>query len=156
MSLTAIILILAFGLFLIIIELFLIPGTTFVGIVGALFLVFGIFEAYKNLEIIPATALLIGAVFLTVVITKFGLKRLQESEFTIKEQIDSRVNDEDYSFVHPGDEGLTLSDLRPEGYAMIKDRKVVVSSKGEFLNSNSVVEVIKVKDNKIIVKSKSV
>lgn len=156
MSLTAIILILAFGIFLIIIELFLIPGTTFVGIVGALFLIFGIFEAYKNLEIIPATALLIGAIFLTGVITKLGLKRLQESEFTIKEKIDSRVNDEDYSFVQPGDEGLTLSDLRPEGYAMIKDRKVVVSSKGEFLNSNSVVEVIKVKDNKIIVKSKSV
>lgn len=156
MSLTAIILILAFGIFLIIIELFLIPGTTFVGIVGALFLIFGIFEAYKNLEIIPASALLVGAILLAGVITKFGLKRLQESEFTVKEKIDSRVNDEDYSFVHPGDEGFTLSDLRPEGYAMIKDRKVVVSSKGEFLNSNSVVEVIKVKDNKIIVKSKSV
>lgn len=156
MTLTTIILILAFGLFLIIIEMFLIPGTTFVGIIGVLFLIYGIFISYRDLEIIPATGLLLASLFLTVLITKYGLKQLSNSEYTVKSQIDSKVNDEDYSFLETGDEGITLSDIRPEGYAMIKDQKVIVYSKGEYINNNTKIEVVRIRDNKVIVKSKLV
>jgi membrane-bound ClpP family serine protease len=156
MALTTIILILAFGLFLIVVELFFVPGTTFVGIVGALFLLYGIFLSYRDLEVLPATVVLVLSIFITGVVTKVGFKRLANSQFTVKEQIDSRVNEEDYSFLEVGDEGVALSDLRPEGYAMIKDQKIVVHSKGEFISNKSPLEVIRIRDNKVIVKSKSV
>ncbi len=152
MGLEIILLILLFGLFLIIVELFFVPGTTVVGILGAIALVVGVYLAYDHLGITKGTIVLLASLFTSSLITYVGIKRLSKSEFTVKTEIDGRVNEFKHEDLEIGDIGKTMSDLRPEGYAMIKEKKIIVHSKGEFIANNVEIVIFKIKDNKIFVK----
>ena len=83
-----------------------------------------------------------------------GGPRLPESKFNVRATIDSKVNEFDYSGIDVGDEGITLTALRPEGRAMIGDERVIVYSKGFYIDTDTEVVVVKIKDNKIFVEPK--
>jgi membrane-bound serine protease (ClpP class) len=51
-----------------------------------------------------------------------------------------------------GEEGVTVSQLRPNGKALINDEKMEVYSLGEYVDINVKVKVIKIADSKIFVK----
>ena len=47
--------------------------------------------------------------------------------------------------------GTALSDLRPSGFALIDDRRVDVITRGEMLEKDGKLEVVKVEGNRVIV-----
>jgi len=72
----------------------------------------------------------------------------------VRAEIDGHVNEFDYSNISVDDIGVTITALRPEGRAMINDERVIVYSKGFYIDTNQEVVVVKIKDNKIFVEPK--
>lgn len=154
MSLTLIAIILLTGFLLISVEVFLVPGTTVVGISGLVVLGIGVYLAFHYHGLQVGGGILLGSGLLVGVFTSIGLKRISKGKFSVHEAIDGKVNEFDYTGIEIGDEGLALTALRPEGRAMIKDKRVIVYSKGFYIDSDTNVVVVKIKDNKIFVEPK--
>ncbi|MEZ5004219.1 MAG: NfeD family protein [Chitinophagales bacterium] len=155
MSLTIIALIVLAGLLLISVEVFLVPGTTIVGVFGLIVLGVGVYFAFTEEGVTMGSSILLGSALLVAGLTYFGFKRMENSQFNVKTIIDSKVNTFNYSNIEVGDEGKTLSALRPEGRAMIKEERVIVYSKGFYIDEDTAIVVVKIKDNKIFVEPKS-
>ena len=154
MSLTIIIIILIIGLLLVVTEVFLVPGTTIVGLSGLIVLGIGIYYAFKVHGFVVGGSALVGSGIAIGLLTSVGIKRLSNSRFNMRAEIDGKVNEFDYSNISAGDEGITLTALRPEGRAMINNERVIVYSQGFYIDTEKEIVVLKIKDNKIFVEPK--
>lgn len=145
-----IILILA-GLLLIIAELILVPGTTFVGVVGLLLTIVGIFIVFDDYGD-TAGYWTIGA---TATVTIIGLIYSFNSNvwdrFSLKSSISSKVNDEDVFAFQVGEKGKTISDLKPIGKAEIFGKIYEVRSRGEWIGVGQEIIVTRIDHKSIFV-----
>lgn len=138
----------AFGVVLILAEVF-IPGI-FVSILGLLAMGTSIYFAFADHGTLFGILLLLVTVFGLPVGAYFGLKRLSLKR--------SLVTQEGYKSARPdleellGQEGTVVTDLRPSGTVKIGDRKVDVVTRGEMIEKNSPVKVIKIEGVRVVVK----
>lgn len=154
MSLTLIAIIIILGLLLVVTEVFLVPGSTFVGVIGLLVVGLGIYYAFESYGFTTGAGILVGSGAIIGVLTYIGIQRMSNGKFTVKTEIDGKVNEFDYSHINIGDEGVTLTALRPEGKAIINDDRVTVFSKGFYMDTDTPIVVIAIKNNKIFVEQK--
>ena len=154
MSLTLIAIIIVLGLLLVVTEVFLVPGSTFVGVIGLLVVGVGIYYAFESYGFTTGAGVLVGSGVIISVLTYIGLKRMSNSKFTVKSSIDGKVNEFDYSHINIGDEGVTLTALRPEGKAIINEERVTVYSKSFYIDTETAIVVVGIKNNKIFVDQK--
>ena len=144
----------ALGLFLVIVEIVLIPGTTIAGIAGLFLMGAGIFWMYADHGPTAGhTALGITGVTSAIALY-FSFKSKAWERFSNKSSIDGRANVID-EHIKVGDEGVTLSRLRPMGSVLINGIKTEAQTTGDGLEDNVTVVVTKVLPNKIIVKPKN-
>ena len=143
------------GVALFFIELFFIPGTTVVGIVGILLAILGIFFAYTqhgssagHLSLVITLSLIIGLII-------YGAKSDAWSKLANKNAITSKSNVIENESVKVGDTGICLSDIKPAGKARINNASFEVHSLGEFILHGKQIEVIKLSGNKIYVRELS-
>ena len=144
------------GMALLVTEM-IIPGFGLPGVAGAacclLGLVMGsdsILGALFSLAIILAV-LIIAAVFVFKVV--FNNKRKRKTALILNETIDSVSNETGSAAAKQltGREGLTLTSLRPAGFAMINGRRLDVLAKGEFIEKGVRVRVCDVRGLRISV-----
>jgi membrane-bound ClpP family serine protease len=154
MSLTIIVVIILIGLLLVSTEIFLVPGSTFVGVIGLVVIGVGVYLGFESHGFTIGAGILVGSGLITGGLTYVGLKRISSSKFTLNDAVDGRVNEFDYSNINIGDEGVTLTALRPEGNAIVKDQKVIVYSKGEYVDAGKNIIVVNIKNNKIFIQPK--
>jgi len=150
---TWIILLLIVGILLVFIEIFFVPGTTFVGIIGFLFAIIGIYLVFKDHGNTAGFIVLTLTVVLIVFAIIIGAKSGVWDKLSNKDAINSKVNVINENEVNVGDKGKTLSAVRPIGKARINGNNYEVKSLGEYINPNIDIEVIKVSGNKIIIKT---
>jgi len=139
------------GLALIIAELIFVPGTTFVGVIGLLLTIVGIFivfDDYGNTAGywtvgITATVTIIGIIY--------SFKSNSWDRFSLKSSIKSKVNDQDVYTFQVGEKGKTVSDLKPIGKAEIFGKIYEVRSKGEWIGAGQEVEISKIDHKRIFV-----
>lgn len=148
-----VIVLIGIGLLLIIVELIFVPGTTVVGILGFVLTGIGIWIGYSVLgnsigHIILATTVLIGGVAFF-----YSFRADSWSRFALKDQNRGHVNEDYQHALAVGEEGKTVSALRPQGTALFADRRHEVQTQGEFVSSNTAIRIIKLKQNKIIVEA---
>src|SRR6185503_12432174 len=84
----------------------------------------------------------------------FGFKSGIFRGLTLKSTVEGKVNVIDESKIRVGDGGIAMSKIAPIGKALINDITYEVQTLGEWINSGSPIEVIKVSLNKITVKAK--
>jgi len=138
------------GTLLILLEIFFIPGFV-VGLVGFVLCVWGSIEAFNTLGAATASAVVAVTVGLNIFLAYFGLKNLHRSPISMKSTISGHVNEfSDYG-LKVGDEGKTISTLRPEGKAQFGDNHIVVWAFTGFIEPNQPVKVVRIADNKIFV-----
>ena len=141
----------ALGLVLIIIEIIFVPGTTFVGVGGFVFLVIGIFLSFKYFgretgwTIVGISSVISGGLFY------YSFKADVWSRFALKSTIDSKVNEGELAHLSPGQEGITISALRPVGKAELLNKLFEVKTLGEYVDSGTRIRIIKILSNQIIV-----
>lgn len=145
------------GIILLLVEAFFIPGFGVAGIGGMVALVVSIIMASPSLEqaIISLIFALIGSVALLALSFKFVKTRR-----VWKGLILGTRQEKGEGYVAPeaglnrllGEEGITLTPLRPAGAVEIDGSRVDVVTNGEFIARDTRVEVIKVEGSRVIVK----
>lgn len=148
-----IILVLAlFGIGLIILEVFLIPGFGFTGLAGIAFMGGSVWYAYEQLGAFWGNITLILCI-LTLI---FGIYRFIKGKMlnrmSLHKEIDSTAPNTISATIHVGETGITLSRLNPMGTILVNNQTVEAKSEEGFIDVDRKVEIIKTETTKVIVK----
>ncbi len=149
MGIGTIIAVFAFGLALVLCEVF-VPG----GLIGAVGMVLIGTSIYFSFDggwpILGAVLSALTVIAVPVVIIK-GLSRL--SLKTAQTKAGGFSSSEENIEGLLGKHGVTLSALRPTGMARIDDRKLSVVTRGEMLYAHTKIEVVEVEGNRVVVRA---
>lgn len=140
-----------FGLILIVVEVIVIPGTTIVGILGFIFLIIGIVFSFSYFGSETGWVTVGVSAGTAGVILYYSFKADVWSRFSSKTKIDSRVNEGELDSLKIGDEGVTVSSLRPVGKAELNGKLYEVKSFGDYLDNGIKIKIIKINSSQIIV-----
>ena len=146
-----IIALLLIGLTLILVELIFIPGTTVVGLLGVVFAIVGIVVSYQHFGSTVGLYVLIGMSTVTLAGLFYSFRSGVWSRFSLKSSIGSKVNEGTLSSIHVGDEGITLSSLRPVGKAEFHETAFEVKTSGGYLTSGQRVRITQIASHQIVV-----
>jgi len=154
MSLGLIIFLIFVGLLLFIIEFMLIPGVTIAGVGGAICLVTGIVFSFVSFGTTTGFLVLGITAAVMVVLTVLMLKANTWNKFMLKTSIDSKVDTvgADEGKVKPGDKGITVTRLAPGGKVLVNGEYFEAKSVDLLIDPKKEIEVIRIDDNKLIVK----
>lgn len=144
-------LIIAIGLGLVVIEIIFVPGTTVVGILGLLCIIAGVMYGFSTFGAPIGWAILAGTVLIATTVIIFSLKSGVWKRFALNKSMNSKVNEHISITIKVGDEGVALSALRPMGNAEFGNDKMEVTTLGELLDSGSKVKVTQVEGRIIYV-----
>jgi membrane-bound ClpP family serine protease len=149
LTVNILILLIAIAIGLILIEIFLIPGVGIPGIVGAVLLIVALVLAYQISGMVGHIALVVtGIISIGLVYLAFQAKTWDK--LSQKEEITSKVESHTDE-LNIGDKGQTISRLSPMGKVMFNEAFFEVSSKGEYIEENTQVEIANIEGSKIIV-----
>jgi len=152
MVIFGIVLLIVFGILLLLLEFFVVPGITIAGIVGFLLLGGGVYLAYDSFSPIIGHIVLAIVIILVIITLIFALRGKTWKRISLSTKIDSKVTDVKSLNVSPGDKGKTITRLAPIGKVTVNDQTIEAKSMGPFIDENTEVEVVKVLNTNIIVK----
>jgi membrane-bound ClpP family serine protease len=154
MSLGLIIFLILLGLLLFIIEFMLIPGITIAGVGGALCIIIGIILSFTTFGTGTGMAVLGGTALLLIVSTVLMLRSQTWKKFMLKTSIDGKVDNigKEEGRVKPGDRGVTVTRLVPGGKVLVNGEYFEAKSVDILIDPRQEIEVIRIEDNKVIVK----
>jgi len=151
MNLFIIALCICLALFLFIVELFLVPGTSLAGFLAAGCALYGIYYAFVHLGTTAGLiTVLVTAVLLVLTIIAFMRSKALD-RVSLHSEIDSNVANEDAKYVEVGDTGVTTTRLTLIGQADIGGHIVEVKSADGFLDAKTPVRVTRIADGYIMV-----
>ena len=139
------------GLALIIVELVFIPGTTVVGLLGLIFSIVGIVISYNHFGNDVGFYMLLGTLGLTLATLFYSFRSGAWSKFSLKSSMDSKVNEGMMATVQIGDEGITLSTLRPIGKAEFNSKTYEVKTSGNYVDRGEKVKITQIESHQIVV-----
>lgn len=143
---------LAIGLALMIVELVFIPGTTLVGLLGVIFMIFGIAVTYRHFGSDTGMYVLIGSSALSLALFVISFRTNAWKRFSLKTSNDGKVNEGMLLQYVVGEEGITTTTLRPVGKMNIHDQQLEVKAMGGgYIESGTRVRIFKIESNQIIV-----
>lgn len=154
MSLTLIFLLIILGLILILLEIFVIPGTTIVGVGGAGLIVFSIYEAYTIYGSQRGHLIVLGTVVFIGATLAFAFKTGTWKRMMLNTNLNGRVNEREIDKLHIGDTGKAISRISPAGTALFDNELYEVHTKGDFIDQETELVITRLEDNKIYVKTK--
>lgn len=155
MTTIVIILLVLLGLFLLILEFFALPGVTFAGLGGALFVGVAIFMAYREFGSIGGNITLISTLAITILVVVWSLRSGTWKKLMLDSSIDGQVEVKEDDAVKVGDEATAITRLNPVGKASVNNIIIEARCPGHFVDENTPLEVLKVFKTYIIVKPKS-
>jgi len=142
----------AMAIFLLIAEIFLLPGITIAGVAGALFAIGGLVFAYS-------TSVQAGNITLVASLVAFGgcflwlMRSNSFSRVSLKADVESTVESPRDMNLQVGDKGLTLSRLAPIGKARFGATTVEAKSVSDFIDENTAVVIIRIDGYNVVVQS---
>lgn len=151
MSWFVIIVLILVGLLFVILEVLIVPGLI-MGLIGVSLLVLGIYESFvvygSSAGYLTILGTFILALFAVIIIfrSKTWHKLMLHTENT------GKVNVIEENKINVGDRGKTVSKLSVGGKALINGEYYEVHSTGDYIDSGSEIEVVKVDAKKILVK----
>lgn len=149
MSAIYIIILIIIGLVLLLAEVFFVPGTTIIGILGLLFSAGGVFYAFDSYGSAAGYWALAFTLLANAYLIYLGLKGNVWQKFANNSAMNSRFND-DVEEVPVGMEGVAISTLRPIGKAEFQNKTYEVRSTGGMIEAGEKVRVIR-NTNRILV-----
>ncbi|MBC8046308.1 MAG: hypothetical protein H7Y00_05895 [Fimbriimonadaceae bacterium] len=153
MDLIFVIAIILVGLIFMFIEIFLIPGTSILTLLGFFIIGVGVYLGFKEYGNTTGSWLLSGSIIGMGITLYIGYKRIQSKKWALHSNSDSKVNVEDFSRFKIGDTGKTFSALRPEGKAVFtNDERITVYSIGNFIDKDAIIQIVKIENSRIYVK----
>ncbi|MCZ8355098.1 MAG: hypothetical protein O9340_10205 [Cyclobacteriaceae bacterium] len=140
------------GIGLLIVEVIFIPGTTIVGIFGLLLAIAGIVFGYADYGSTIGTYILLATGLVTALMLYLSFRSGAWKRFALNTAIDSKFNEGLSDSFKPGEEGTTVSVLRPMGKAEFNGIQVeVTSADGSYVETGTKVKIKEVSASAIIV-----
>lgn len=150
MSWTIIITLIAVGIVLVLLEIFLIPGFIS-GVIGMIAIIVGVYQAYKTYGStsghITLSIVIAFVVFLMILLFRSGTWR----RVSLAYSINSKVNVIEENKVKKGDTGQVIARLQPAGKAEINGDTYEVHSLAGIIEVGTKIKVSKVEGYKIFV-----
>jgi membrane-bound ClpP family serine protease len=143
------------GLTFLVLEILVIPGVGFAGVIGFALITIAVWQTYAHYGSTAGHLVLAGTFLLTGATLALSLRGKTWKKIALSDSIKSRVNVVEGDKLKVGDEGITVSRLVPMGKALINDEYYEVSTHGEFIDQQSAITVEKIDNNKIYVKLKT-
>lgn len=140
------------GLTLLILEIVFVPGTTLVGIIGVIFAGAGVLVTFKEYGSETGMYVLVGSSAIAAVALYLSFKSNAWQRFANNSVIRSKVNEGLTATLALGDEGVTLSTLKPIGKAQFKGSQFEVKTLGDYVDVGTKVKIVHIESNQIIVK----
>ncbi len=141
------------GIFLVIAEILFIPGIFFVGIIGVLCSLYGVYLSYDYFDSQTGTMVLIGTTILNILALVISFRGKTWRRFSLRESHDAKVNEDLSIDLKVGDRGTTVSTLKPIGKAIFNEKVIEVRSKGNYIDENVEIEIERIDTPKIFVKT---
>jgi membrane-bound ClpP family serine protease len=141
------------GLLFMVVEILLIPGTSFAGIIGFICIAVGVWQAFAAHSLAEGLIVLGATMAMTFMVLYFSLKSNTWKRFMLKDENTTRLNVITESDIKPGDTGVALSRLALAGTVEINGKEYEAHTFGEFVNQGTTVTVVKIENNKIFVKT---
>lgn len=154
MSITLIFLLIALGLILLLLEIFVVPGTSFFGVVGGILIVVSVWQSYAIMGAQTGNIVVVATSILIAVVVGFALKSNTWNRMMLKTNIEGRVNELNQTELHVGDTGKAISRVSPAGTALFHENLYEVHTNGDFIDPETTLVITKMEDNKIYVKRK--
>lgn len=139
------------GIVLIIAEVVFIPGTTVVGLLGAAFMIAGVIFAYKQFGNDIGLYVLLGTGVATGAALYLSFRNGAWNKVSNKSAIKSKVNEGLTTHLNEGEEGITVSALRPMGSADFQGKIFEVKTSGEYVPNAIRIKIVKIRVNDILV-----
>ncbi len=140
------------GLALIIIEVIFVPGTTIIGIIGLIFAGTGVIISYRHFGNEAGFYILLGMSAVTAIALFYSFRSGAWTRFAHKSSIKSKVNEGITASLQIGDEGISLSTLKPMGKVEFQSGQFEVKSLGDYIDVGTKVKIVHIQSNEIIVK----
>jgi membrane-bound ClpP family serine protease len=139
------------GLALIIIELIFIPGTTIVGLLGFIFSAVGIVITFRHFGSNIGYYVLLGTLVISLVALFYSFRSGSWSKFSLKTSMENKVNEGILASLHIGDEGKTISTLRPIGKAEFENKQYEVKTTGDYVENGTRIRITQIQSNQVVV-----
>lgn len=139
------------GLILVVIEIFFVPGTTFVGLLGFLCLVIGVALSFRYFGGLIGWSVAAGSTAITGFVLYQSFRTNIWSRFSLKSTLSGGVHDGVNDQVTMGTEGVALSALRPSGKAEMNGNTYEVRTQGKYVETGTRIRIVQINSNQIIV-----
>ena len=140
------------GLILLLVEVLFIPGTTVVGIFGLAVSLAGVAYAFATFDSQTALWITAIAVVLNLAAVWYGFSSGVWKRFSLKSSMQGGAFDGRTDGVSIGMNGKAVSDIKPFGKAAFGDLVLEVKSEEGFIEVGKEVSIVKIENNKILVK----
>jgi membrane-bound serine protease (ClpP class) len=141
-----------FGIFLIAMEILIVPGFI-VGVLGGVFVIMGIGWTWQVYGATAGTIVGLSSLLLTALTIWSALSTGFWKYFSLQGQLKGRANEIDTDSIKAGDHGAALSSLRPMGTIRVNGKRFEASSETGMIPVNYPIIVVRIEDNKIIVRA---
>jgi len=139
---------------LLFIEIFFIPGTAVLAIIGAFTLLLSVYLSFSSHGAEGGLIAICGSIFLFIFSLWIALKSGLLQRLSLKTTNQGRMNVVDDKIFHLGETGIAHSKIAPIGTARFGNWMGEVRSFGEYVDAGEPIEIVKIEEAKIFIKSK--
>lgn len=148
-----IVVLLAIAIFLLILELFFLPGLSVAGFLSIVFYGVALYYAFTHMGMVVGMVALTIAILLTILIIWYFMRSRTLDRMSLHTNIDATAPTEVDSTIQVGDVGTTLSRLNPMGRVLIGNTTAEARAI-DFIEENTPVVVTKIERTTIFVEPK--
>lgn len=154
MDILIIILLVLIGVFLVILEIFFLPGVTVAGFSSLIFFGGGIYYAFVNLGATAGYITIAVSVIACVAGIIWFMKSKSLDKMSLKTDIDSVAPTQVDDSIKVGDEGVAISRLNPMGTVLVGTVQVEGKTREDFIDEGTPVIIERVERTSVIVHKK--
>ena len=147
-----VVLLLLFGVGLFVAEIFLIPGFGFAGIFGFVSIAASVVLSYIYISPMAGHITLCAAIVFAAGAIYAFIKGKTLEKMALKTDIQSKVDLISDANIHVGDIAQTTSRLAPMGKVRIGETELEAKSMNNFIDPDTLVEIVRIEGNVVIVK----
>lgn len=151
MDITITVILMLLAILLLVVEVALIPGLGFAGVLGVLMLVASVFYAFFALGYVAGWVAVVTAVIVCVSLFLWALYGKSLDRLALKKRIDSSVKAGDVKKLKVGDRGVAKTRLALIGEAYFGGEIVEVKSELGFIDENEEIEIVRISGDAVFV-----
>ena len=149
---TVVVILILVGILMLLLEILVIPGSGFAGIIGFGLMIAGIWLAYARIGVMEGHYTLAATLGVNVIGLLLALRSKTWSKAMLSTEVASKVRTIDHGDLKIGDMGKTVSRCAPMGKAVFENKFFEVTAYADFIDHEKDIEIMKISGNKIFVK----